>query len=239
MANVYTSLPVGDTCIATIKAALIAQYGVGNVTVHYETTAAFIFSCAEISNKVIRLIKGSSTSGSFTVSYGDSWTSGTTIVNPVTVITIGSTVLSSTMDLILGTNYMLLVTLTTVNTAYNNMWLIGKLTNNQFIVAGYGVNSAASFGVTKITDGTVIEMFTFVRTFNDATSKLYKQPVMFIASTGALLINTDGTAATIDGLFNASQVLPSSLRLVGANSFISPSTYTQPTLATSLLAEWV
>jgi len=237
MANVYTALPTNDTCLAGLKAALIAQYGSGNVTVHYETTGALIFSCAAISDKVVKLIKATTSAGSLGVFYGDAWTSGVTVTNQVTILTTPSNSVISTIDVVLGSNFMLICSVCT-NVSYNATFLFGKLTNDTFIAIAYGSNSSASQGYCYLTTGVNIEMMPFVRGFNDASITLYKQPILFIASTGVLQVNTDGTAATLTDIFNVSQVLTNAVRLVGAKSYITPSTYTNPSLPTSLLAEW-
>jgi hypothetical protein len=237
MANVYTALSASDTCFAGLKTALQSKYGSVNVTVHYETTGALIFSCAAISNKVIKLIKATTTAGTVAAYYGDAWTSGTTITNQVSILAAPSNSYLSTIDLVLGDNFMLIVCVST-NASYNHMIIFGKLTNDSFVALGYGSNATGSPGVCYLTTGVTVEMIPFQRGFNDASSKLYKQPVMFVASTGILLVNGDGTAASFSGLYNVSQMLGTGGRLVGSNSFITPSTYTVPSLNTSLLAEW-
>lgn len=238
MANVYTALPTADTCFASLKAALIAKYGAGNITFHYESTTFLIFTCSAILDKVIKIIKISAATTTVGLHYGDSWTSGSTIVNPVVIMT--STAADPLLiDLILGDNIMLLATTHPTSANYSNLIVLGKLTNNEFIAMGFGNQPTYSGGMCKLTNGAVsVEPMVFQRTFNNSANKLFKQDIQFILSTGVLLTDGAGAIITLPDIYNISQVSAQTNRLLGSNSYITSASHTIPPLKSSLVMEW-
>lgn len=221
MANTYYT--VGTTApIAEIKAALISQYGSGNVTVYYETTSYLIFSCSAIANKVIKLYWYSTSN--FMAYYGDAWTSGSTITNQVQFIGYGGGT-ASEQHLVLGDNFFFLATL--CSTLLSLITIIAKMTNNDYVCIGLMGNSASTYNANcrgvNTTDAVDVRLSTLDYKFASSTGKLYKQNLIIAKTNGTAEQNTDGSLATINGLYNISHSLSNATLLKGTNYLMSPS----------------
>jgi len=219
MANAYSSISL-TTPIADIKAALIAKYGGGNVTVHYETTAYLIFGCTDIADKVIKIYWASS---QLRIYYGDAWTSGSTITNEVQFAghNLGTT---SEIHLVLGTNLFYLALL---SSSINSMVaIIAKMSNNDYICIGLIGTSTAAYNANSkgrnTTDATDLKFVTLNSKFTSSTGTLYKQNVIIVKSDGSAEVNGDGGLATIADLFNISHSLTVATLLKGTNYLMSP-----------------
>lgn len=200
MAKKYVITPDYNTIIAQFDAALTDYYDTG-VTVHYTSATTIVFSCAAISDKVIRLDLAS---GGFKYYYGDAWTSRTTITNSVTVQSVSGT-MNTNGYLVLGANFILFVDTTTNHTA---ILLIAKASNGKFVfitttssVTATYISSRSSY----ITDtGTRVYFLNTVGLtceFLHPDGYLPKFPIMLIDTNQHMLINNDGSVATIDGIY--------------------------------------
>lgn len=200
MSNIYTAIATSGTTISEIKAALTAKYST-NITFHYESTTDLIFSCSLISNKVIRI--NVNTSNQVMGYYGDSWTSGTTIVNSVQFYGYnqGSPL---NFNLICGDSFILFSIIS--SSSNTGVLIVGKLTNGNCIAFGvinYNNYSNNSY-IKDTTLGQDVRVMTWDRGFTSSTGKLYKQPLVFQLESGVIEENSDGTFATIEGIYNIS-----------------------------------
>jgi len=218
MANSYYTISI-TAPIPDIKAALIDKYGSGGVTVHYETTTCLIVSVLAISNKVLKF------SGTRTATfYGDDWTSGTTITNPVQFSGYDSSGSNNTeMHLVLGDNVFFLCTL---EASYNSrIAIIGKMTNDKYICIGMVGTSNSSYTTyhkgKNTTDNVDVTIPTYGNTFYSNTGKLYKQEIIIKRADGSVETKTDGSLATLVGLYNVSHVTSQTTLLKGANYLMS------------------
>ena len=134
MANSHVSISCAyDQCQADIATALTNKYSEG-VTIHYKTINDLIFSCDAISSKVIR-IRVAGRSSTISAYYGDAWTSGTTITNAVTFLTtVSSLGVPASMNMVLGTSFILLNCLTTNEGTRSELIIVGKATNGDSAV---------------------------------------------------------------------------------------------------------
>ena len=115
--------------MSEIKNALLDYYG-ANVTIHADSTTQVIFSCAQVSDKVIK-ITGYSDVRSY---YGDAF-SGGDITNPVEFggsTTSGST---SNVHMVCGDTFVLLNVL--ASSINSRLVIISQLTDNSFMVYGF------------------------------------------------------------------------------------------------------
>ena len=179
--------------------------------------------------------------------YGDSWTSGTTIVNSVTF---GKSASPTAIHMILGSNYIMFV-MTSSNGYYNSVFTIfGKLTNGDKValsLVGSTNNASMPYNLTNdITKGVGLKFVSFTTGFRGAANKVYKFPVIFIDITTNLIVtNGDGTPATIDGLYISSYVTDTSTIKVGGSYVITSALLfsnnvgsSEAQLKTGLIAEW-
>jgi hypothetical protein len=211
------------TFIDSIESALISKYGAG-ITIHYKDANNIIFSCPGVLDKVIRIFRnyviysaGSKEIDKLMCYYGDAWTSGTTITNAKQfsgdALSDGyyyGMSLITTADLVLGDDFIYI----SINSPVPQMAIMGKLTNGKFITIGFtsrtvvsGANPPApnvnSHGY--MTDGTVgeVELVVMSNVCND-NGKFVIMPLLFTLA-GALILNADGTYATITGMYNAAR----------------------------------
>lgn len=201
MAKKYVITPDYNTIIAQFAAALTDYYDTG-VTVHYTSATTIVFSCAAISDKVIRL---DLVSAEFDYYYGDAWTSGTTITNMVTVQSGSNGTMVTNGYLVLGANFILFVD---TNTSDSAILLIAKASNGKFVFITTTSSGTAAYYSNRssyITDtGTRVY---FLNTFGLSCEVLHpdgylpKFPIMLIDNNQTMLLNSDGSIATIDGIY--------------------------------------
>ncbi len=244
MANVYTSLATSTTTITELSAALQTKYSTG-VTIHFQDATNVIFSCPQVSDKVIRFRQ--MTNNNLYVYYADSWTSGTTLVNSVMFRGQDENYAISAQHLICGDSYVLLNTITTSDYT-TGIALVGKLTNGNSIAVGlfsYMSISAADHYSKDLTLGENISLIGIDVAFTSDSGLLFKRPIYVSRLNVGLETNGDGSIATIPGLYSVSHV-PG---IFGASKsdtyFISGSNYYSGSysvkflcLRSSLLAEW-
>lgn len=233
MANKYYSIST-STPKDNIKAALIDKYGAG-VTINYESSTVLIFTCAALSDKVIKL---ESLGAAYYFHYGDAYSSGTTITNSVQFggIYTGSV---TAIHLVLGDDFLLFNSIVSDNSF---LVLIGTLTNGKYICYGVvGNSSYTNYVKGYLTDGTAVTLHSLGSAFNNA-GKLYKTNAMIIGTGNSILTNIDGTFATINGLYNISYSSGVNNIVITANSiFTSTNLFLSSAdrqLLTSLFAEF-
>lgn len=206
--------------IAELLAALQDKYGSANVTVHYQSATALVFSCAALSPKVIKVVQNN-----LCFYYGDAWTSGTTITNSVQFSMYDTTAVTPTQtELVLGDNTLFLCQL--CPSIVSKVVMIGKLTNDDFIAIGMVGTNNSSFYTNStgknVTDGVNIWPVTLSHNFVSGTGSLFKQPLIFKHTDGTVELNSDGSLATIPGVFNVSYGGTASALVLGSNFLISP-----------------
>lgn len=197
---------------SAISAALTTKYGAG-VTVHYTDTTNIVFACSAVCDKVImlRLQKESYSDSEWMdkiyAYFGDAWTSGTTITNPVqfcgnSAVTsnINMTSTFSEINLILESTFLIIEGVGTSK----HLAIVGKLSNNKYAVLGLQHNAINVNSHGYLTDNITAEaeIITTNSIFYGSTDgDLVLFP--FALFQGALMLkNGDGTPATITGLYN-------------------------------------
>lgn len=237
MANKHYLLGDEVTFISDLKNALINKYGAG-VAIYYESTTYLIFSCAAISNKVIKV--GTNSARFY---YGDAWSSGTIITNEISFGFMYSGYIYFA-DLILGDNF-LLIDIASTSTNGNTLNIVGRMKNGDYMVAGYGHHGVSSGQYLKqinTTEDAAIQIVTVSHGFRSTTGKLYKQPILITkAAGGEVESNADGSISTIEGLYNISYA-GQRTNTVGTGYIITCgnrySALSSNELATALFAEW-
>jgi len=247
LANSHVSISCAyDQCQADIATALTNKYSEG-VTIHYKTINDLIFSCDAISSKVIR-IRVAGRSSTISAYYGDAWTSGTTITNAVTFLTtVSSLGVPASMNMVLGTSFILLNCLTTNEGTRSELIIVGKATNGDSLVFGLTGRAIASAIVNNIckdiTSGINIKIVDFSASFCGVSNYLYKVPLLIAdSSSGPLILNTDGSPAGIDDLYMSSYGGVQTGMVLGSNSLLTTclmyDSATVVRLKTALIAEW-
>lgn len=226
MANVGLQIlrPTFGTDLAT---ALTTKYGAGAVTIHYVDDNQVIFSCATLSNKVVRIFKeqiyNSSTNymDKLNATYGDAYTSGTTITNIVTFCGntrtgtgIGGTAYIDYADVVLGDQFLLIC----FPTIRSQMILIGKATNGMYFCVGWNGEAGNSSARAFPTDGTKGEIEFPVQGFPYYDSGKYIISPVILTISGKVLKNADDSFATIPGLYNVAH----NLRVSTSAVYIAP-----------------
>lgn len=169
--------------------ALVDYYG-GGVSLYYQAAGECIFYCGAISNKVIRINKGTYSY----LLYGDSWTSGTTITNSVQFYN-STAPQQKVTGLVFEDNFAVFLFAIPPNMTTQATAVIGQLTNSDYVAVGTAKRNTS--------DGQAIHELFFPAPFYHPTKKLYKQPIMFKYDSGELLMYGSGPA-TIEGLVSIS-----------------------------------
>lgn len=228
----------GTAFITDIKNALVAYYGDG-VTIHYQSSSNLVFSCPQISSKVIRIDAFTSNSA-VTMHYGDSWTSGTTIVNQVTFsgnYSWGDNPNISSTEIVLGDNFFL------YNLTSGHPYIQAKVV----LVAKSSAGDSLVFSYVKSTDGnvhlselsknvtknsTITDFITFGAPFKSPLGSIYKLPSHFYGSAGVFEIS-EGVPDFIPNIF-ISSLSPGKMPYIMGVCFISSSTLYNATTAIKL-----
>lgn len=217
-----------STWSAQMVSALISRYGAG-ITIYFSDVSNIVFSCPAISNKVIKvsiiqLVSGNDTYQLLQARYGDAWTSGSTITNPISFMVwnypseySSAQYLFISITLILGDNFILCWG----DGSRSQMFLIGKLTNGKYLTMGLLGKSSPLVGVHGyLTDSLIeIEIPTISFAFRD-NGKFVIHPLLF-SQNGQLLLNSDGSYATIPFLFNVAYTT----HTLAPAFYVSPSKY--------------
>ena len=242
MARNYYSIDTSILAIRQIRAALVDKYG-GGVTIHYETVRILVFSIPAISSKTFRFYK-SADSTTISATYGDAYDGTTSVTNPIVFGGYAVSAFMSIFHLVLDDNFLFINYLSPSTSIYSCIIIIGKLTNNDFIAMGLSgyASPQESIGV-NFTSGKAIRPITISNGFINSSNKLYKQPLLFVSSDNTIVVNGDGSFATIDGIFNISWTLSNTTLIKAANYLMSSSGYMWMTdglryLSTSLFIEF-
>jgi hypothetical protein len=219
MASSYFNLgSSGSAAAAAFADALVTKYGTG-ATVHYESTADLVFSCAAVCDHVLRVNFGVNVG--MQVWFGDSWTSGTTMVNPLLFTEENGTVLAR--HAILGDAFILLTAVTNLLTITA---VIGELSDGQFLAMGLSSSLTSTYYTsTKIyvtTNEQQVYPIGMEKASKTSAGKLIRKPLHFVdATTGKYVENLDGTPVYLVGdVWNISW---SAGFLVGQNFLMTPS----------------
>ncbi len=177
MAKYYGIRSDGSGFSTDVAAALTDYYGAG-VTVHYAQPGYgyVIFTCPQVSSKVIRLYYN------YSHHYGDAWTSGSNITNAVQFCYMAQAAISC---LVLGDSFIWGQHTERSGSAF----LIGKTVGGSSLILGSGTSSSYAKCI-NVTTGQNIKPILLGAAFKDGTTgRLYRQPVYFANFTGELLID--------------------------------------------------
>lgn len=242
MSNIYFNLtPSRSVIMQEIADALILKYET-NVTIHFINTSHVVFSCSAISNKVIRITWSGSING-MGVLYGDAWTSNENITNAVSFFgdTSGGTsnYLPLAAHLILGDDFLLLNLVNTRDSRSNGVCVVGKLTNGKYVAIG--CTNSTNLG-RNTSDAVAAYFVTLSYGFANNSNKLYKQNIIIAREDGLAELNSNGTLATINGIYNISYLTTANTVYSDSSKFIScceVKTNEKITLKTPLLVEFI
>lgn len=181
-----------------VVAALTAHYGEG-LTIHYHYGQYLIFSLPAACDKVIRI---NFTGAKLYPAIGDAWTGTSVITNPKE-LQVNQYATTVSMTLVLGSSFILFIG---DNGSDPFIVLFGKLTNSECFAICSTVSTHPtylSWRKSMLTDGNLCGFFPMAMGI-DATHPddyLIKIPVMIVNYANKLLINTDGSPATLPGMF--------------------------------------
>jgi len=216
MTNYYADC---GTSLSNVDAALQAYYGAG-VTIHSSSATRLIFSCAAASDKVIELLLSSSQLLGY---YGDAYSAP----NITTSVTWGGSSTAGTVSkihLVLCTNTIVVNALTT--TQNSKVFIIGKLTNDAFAVAGMVGSSSSTYTpnhFAKLTaSGTNLRLFDLTLDVKSETGKIYKRPLIVWTVVGGVPL-TSGNPVAFRDLTTCSRQLGTTTVFKGASFFITTS----------------
>jgi hypothetical protein len=237
MAASYTSIGTA-TPIANIATALAAKGLIS--TNHYQNTEYLIIS-TPICSKVIKIRWASSR---IIMSYGDAYTSGSTITNEVAFCGNGAGTVVG-IHLVADTTFFALVTETGAGASYT-IGYVGALTNGDQLVFGLNSTSTAAYYASclnrNLTDGVDLLPITWPRGFSNAGT-LLAQPLLWYNTANKFLELNSGNLAGTVGVRNVSFIAGATQVIVGVNSLITPGVMYSATAAgqatySSLLLEW-
>jgi hypothetical protein len=217
MATVCYALRPGYDSMYDIGNALQARYG-GDVTIHYVggsgTSRCVIFSCPAISNKVIKF-----SPYYLTWERGDAYVSGRNISNPETLNADGNDYGLTNAFLLAGDDFILFA----ASGYRQQVTIIGTLTNGHKISGGWGAQQVGYSKDTTINEPVMpAYMWPSNQRFQSPDGKIYAQPILFhIGVQKSLLVNANGTPASLPGIFQANCPMPVD-RTPGANHLIVP-----------------
>lgn len=171
-----------------IASAIADYYGVGNYTIHYQTTTDLIFEVPSVFNKVIRM------GSRGTLYYGDAWTSGTTITNQQTVCSDAS---SNVLNYLILSTYAIKYFIAAVNATYQ---IIGSLNNDEYVCIAFCSDSHLDQNMypKRISDNTILTLYVLCSTRLDlktSENKILKYPLYFTDADGYIISDTNGNPA--------------------------------------------
>jgi hypothetical protein len=179
-----------STEIADIATAIADYYGVGNYTIHYQTTEYLVFEIPAVCDKVMRIRILYNTAGG-TFAWGDAWTSGSTITNAVAIHSYFQPIQAASY-LVLSPNCFKYFSMN----SYGDIIIVGKTSNGLYAAFGFLSNSGlSSRGTPKISsDNSNIYPLVFSsqnHNIKTASNKTIKIPLYIINSTGQIITDND------------------------------------------------
>ena len=185
--------------MADIKNALLDYYG-ANVTIHADSSSQVIFSCAQVSDKVIK-ITGYSDVRTY---YGDAF-SGGDITNPVEFggsTTSGST---SNVHMVCGDTFVLLNVL--ASSINSRLVIISQLTDNRFLVCGLIGMSGSTYttdaGAYVTTDNAEVSLSGLDADCNIGTKAFLMKPIIIDGLGSAL--SAGGAQVSFKNIYSISK----------------------------------
>jgi hypothetical protein len=214
MTNYYADC---GTSLSNVDAALQAYYGAG-VTIHSSSATELIFSCAAASDKVIRLLLSSSQLLGY---YGDAY-SAPNITNSVTFGGSNTTGSVTKIHLVLCTNTIVVNAL--AGTQNSKVFVIGKLTNDAFAVAGMvgHANYRADHYAKLTASGSNLRFYDLTADVKSETGKIFKRPLALTTVAAGVLI-TSGAPLAFRDISTCSRALGQTTIFKGGTYFITTS----------------
>lgn len=223
MGNKYFSIRTTSAadCLADVKAALEAVYGLYNVDTNptgvvydYDVPPYLIFRCTAIADKRIRLYIATDNP---LWGFGDE-VSGNTLTNLIPFGGSSSTGGWTEAHMVLGPHTLLWMNLE--STLYSRLVMIGQLTNDDYAVLGMVGNSNTSYNVScagwNTTDGVSLWPVAMESGFQSAAGKLYTQALVLKHGVTGLELNGDGSIASFQDIVNASYSTTATVAVWGA-----------------------
>jgi hypothetical protein len=236
--------------VADIRAAFLDYYGAYHVDTNplgvaelYYTSPYWIFTCAAIADKPIRIyIAGV---GRLYINTGSGYTSGNDVDGPVAWMGTSTSGAATEFYVVLGPRTALFHVLQSL--LLSKVGIIGQLTNGDYAVLGMIGSSTATYNAGALglntTDGTPIFPVTWDTGFQSAAGKLYTQPLILRNGVTGVELNGDGSIASFQDLANAAFVTANNAAVWGATFVLTVSgpLYMDgalPVLRTCLLMEY-
>lgn len=211
MAKYYISNSMTD-----IKNALVDYYG-ANVTIHSDSTTQIIFSCPQVSDKVIKLTGFSDIRAWF----GDAFV-GTDITNSVEFGGSTTTGTTSIAHIVCGDSFIIINVL--ASTLNSRVLIFSQLTNNDFAVLGMIGATSSSYRTSLKSyltqSNTEFHLASIARDFNLGAKALLFKPLL-ITSLGALY--DENGYISFKEIYTVSKMVGNSNISKGAGYFLTSS----------------
>lgn len=205
MAATHYSLSVSTylALFTDLAAALNAKGLITSILYQDNTNGYFIFS-TPLSTKVFKLYLGSSGQmGRYTTfSYGDAWTSGTTITNEVTLLNYagaaGLVNSITAIHVVADTTYYAMVLCRGAYTS-NDITYVGALDNGDVIAFGYETIATTVGLCRNITDGADMTPIglSAISAAKDGSGNFLSMPLMWVKTDGTMEFNGSSPAKTL------------------------------------------
>lgn len=182
-----------------VKSYLNQEY---NITTLYEDSANIVFICPNISNKVIRFYLQYGEDNLY-VYLGDSWTSGTTLANQITIS--GTRLRMGTyFRMFTSQNLLIFNQYGTISGTPSIVIILGKLSNDEFLASAISTSGKVIYNSTNQEYYSTITCFAI--NFMNSDSKLFSQPLIFIKGDGLVAETINKEIITIPEVINASYI---------------------------------
>lgn len=208
-----------------MNVALLDKYGAYDadtnptgVNVYFYNSTNIVFKCTALSPKVIKIY-----SAQYYASYGDEWTSGTTITNEVAFGGNNYHVSPDDRRLVLGDNLLVLASWLTTRSDCSRLIVIGNLTNGSCVCFGaYSGTYRAVLDSYNMVTGEKLGIVTLIGNIRSSGGAIYKSPIYFEKKLGGAEYNADNSLASMIGI-SASTAQVGAIGLSGAGYFLTPS----------------
>ena len=175
-----------------------------NATIYYRASFYLVFKAPAIAgDRVIKVQIGSTTGDGAGWHHADSWTSGSTVVQPVKFAhEYSSSTIQANYAFILYPD-VCFVSRTSLDSTSELICILGKLSNGEFFAGGFGYTSGCYQYNTST--GKQLRVVAWSSPFWTPDYKLYKQsPILMESVSGKILVNSNGTPATLPEIYNLS-----------------------------------
>lgn len=237
MANIYRKLDMAtsQSKLTSFKNALLDKYGEEKLTFHYESSTDLIFSCPQISDKVIKF-----NFSPLSAYYGDEYTSGANISNSKQFLNCYNG--PQVIHVVFGDNFIFTVTFISGSNCTNG--IIGKTKGGKNICYGAVTSGTGSVKgnncMYDIDSGRSVFPQSFSRPMCSRENVPYVTPIIFVYSdTLVPMMLSDGGLDTIEELYMSTyQGLLVRENALFSNVNVYSATYTDIHTTSSIMAEF-